>query len=167
MCRVPVRPGPRRHSQPSASQHRSLLQGALEEGGHWHVHPLAKHSALRDGVLGEDLGHIDNELGRKRRFDNPLHCAPRCSARHNWKSSSWRGGGFCRRGALYFSSCHSSQAVRVVLHCSQDHADGLLFVPEHRTQPLLSPSPSDGRPLDCLSPCCCYCRCSCRRCCCF
>ena len=42
-------------------------------------------------------------------------------------------------------------AVRVVLHCGQDRADGLLFVPEHRTQPPLSPSPSDAthcRPLD-------------------
>ena len=31
----------------------------------------------------------------------------------------------------------------MVLHCSKDHADDLLFVPEHPKQPPLSPSLSD------------------------
>ena len=34
-------------------------------------------------------------------------------------------------------------SARVVQRCCQGHADGLLFVPEHRTQPQLSPSLSD------------------------
>ena len=53
----------------------------------------------------------------------------------------WGGGGFCRHGALCFSSYG---AVRVVLRCSQDHADGLLFVPERRKQLPLTSSPSDA-----------------------
>ena len=85
-----------------------------------------------------------------------LLCGPG-SARMPGRTAS--GGAFSRRGASFVSYsstslvfcprgaafCCISLRTSTLVECScQSHADGLLFVPEHRTQPPLTTSPCDS-----------------------